>query len=364
VLALVRQTLDEAATLSATVYQERRRAAAAAAALEATLRDAEIAQYRQLDEVRARLHERHAEMLQISNDIGDRIGAIEDEQSEGRRLLDDLRAELILERHRREVLARELRALRHDLLQSSPRPPTDISEPRAESANLSELYERFEQFFRPSGEDLTGRFADYLPDLEHLRKGQRLVLDIGSGRGDFLNVLRSAEIPARGIDSNEMAVEEALASGLDVIFADAMGYLVGEANESLGAVTAFHVVEHLAATDLVNLVDEIVRVLAPGGTVILETPNPTNLVVGASSFYHDPTHHRPVTPDYLAFLLRDRGLVDVQTRFLHPLPEFDLPMEFAGAPGDGAVEMLLKDVQWALKGPQDYAVVARVPGAT
>lgn len=363
VLALVRQALDEGTTLTANVQQERRRAASEAAAMEAALRDAEIAQHRQLDDMRAWSHEQHAESRRLSHDLEDRIEAIAKEQSESRNLLDAMRAELILERHRRGVLERELRALRQDLRQSSPTLTTDsVSEPQAENINLSELYERFEQFFRPTGDDLTNRFSDYLPDLEYLRDGDRLLLDIGTGRGDFLNVLGAAGIRARGIDSNTSAVAEAIAGGLDVIQADAMEYLKGEANESLGAVTAFHVVEHLAAPDLVSLVDEIVRVLAPGGTVILETPNPTNLVVGASSFYHDPTHHRPVTPDYLAFLLRDRGLVDVQTRFLHPLPEFDLPIELAGSSNDGTVGMLLKDVQWALKGPQDYAVVARSPG--
>jgi O-antigen chain-terminating methyltransferase len=82
-------------------------------------------------------------------------------------------------------------------------------------------------------------------------------------------------------------------------------------------------------------------------------------VVGAASFYHDPTHRRPLTPDYLAFLLEDRGFVDVETRFLHPLPEFSTEIdESAGSEG---VRSLLEDVRWALKGPQDFAVVGRVP---
>ena len=202
-----------------------------------------------------------------------------------------------------------------------------------------------------------------LDDLAPLAEGSHFVLDIGTGRGDFLTVLKQAGIPSRGIDLNPEAVKQAVEQGLDVILAGASEHLTSLPDESIGAVTALHVVEHLDPNALIGLVDEIVRVLVPGGVVIFETPNPTNLVVGASSFYHDPTHHRPVTPDYLAFLLHDRGLTDVQTRFLNPLPEFENPTPTFDKPGYRGLELLLDDVRWALKGPQDYAVIGRRPGS-
>lgn len=354
VLALVREALDELTELSGVVEQQRRRAAAEATAAEAMLRDAEIIRHRKLDEMRV-----------VLDDFRGRVDATEEVRSENGRRLDDLQAELLLERHRRGVLERELRALRSDMRNSVPAAPANGAlDSATEDVNLAELYQRFEQHFRPTGEELDQRFATYVPDVEHLRGGQLRLLDIGAGRGDFLEILRAAGIPATGVDSNPMAVDEATKRGLDVVLADAMDHLESQTNESLGAVTAFHVVEHLEPSDLVRLVDEIVRVLAPGGVVILETPNPTNLVVGAANFYLDPTHQRPIAPDYLAFLLRDRGLVDVETRFLHPLPEFDLPLGLTGLPGEGAVGLLLHDLQWALKGPMDYAVVARGAGRT
>jgi O-antigen chain-terminating methyltransferase len=39
----------------------------------------------------------------------------------------------------------------------------------------------------------------------------------------------------------------------------------------------------------------------PGGLLILETPNPENLVVGACTFWYDPTHIRPLPPAMMRF---------------------------------------------------------------
>ncbi len=195
------------------------------------------------------------------------------------------------------------------------------------------------------------RFEHYLPDLAHLAGQDLLVLDIGTGRGDFLRVLTKAGINCRGIDLNPEAVAAAQRSGVDVVLSDASDYLESLADESVGAVTAFHVVEHVPPAELIQLIDQIVRVLAPGGVLILRDSDPTNLVVGASSFYHDPTHQRPVTPDYLAFLVQDRGLINVQTRFLHPLPGYDVVAPIEEVLGGRSLQLLLDDVRWALKGP-------------
>jgi O-antigen chain-terminating methyltransferase len=67
-------------------------------------------------------------------------------------------------------------------------------------------------------------------------------------------------------------------------------------------VSGFHIVEHIPFDDLLELVKESLRVLKPGGLLIMETPNPENIVVGSSSFYLDPTHQQPIPPSLLAFL--------------------------------------------------------------
>ena len=101
--------------------------------------------------------------------------------------------------------------------------------------------------------------------------------------------------------------------------AEAVYYLTRAADESAGAVTAFHVVEHLEINALIALIREAYRVIRPGGVVILETPNPENVVVGSCSFYNDPTHRRPIPPPTLSFYLRHAGFSNVTVTSLAPL---------------------------------------------
>jgi len=228
-----------------------------------------------------------------------------------------------------------------------------------DTSALDSLYQRLEEHFRPGNTSLRDRFLAYLPDVESLRGGSFPLLDIGTGRGDFLQILTEAGIPCIGVDLNPFAVQAALANGFNVHLGDATSYLLGIQAQSIGAISAFHVVEHMQPNDLILMIDACQRALKPGGVLILETPNPTNLVVGASTFYNDPTHVRPISPDYLSFLVRDRGFVDVATRFLHPTAEYDLSLSTPNGPEFESLRHILADVQWALKGPLDFAVVAR-----
>ena len=397
-VGVTNEMLAQLDALAAQIEQERRRAAGATAASEAKLASLARSNMDRLDELRSALTtsadaqqrafggrvdaavaefegllEQRSGPAVIAEAVATALAAalepVVADLDEQRQIVADLQADLALERHRREVLDRELRTLRavgRRTVEGDDPPAADNTDQTSTDSSLSELYDRFEAHFRPVGTDLTTRFEEYVADLGHLSGGHHAVLDIGTGRGDFLKVLRDAGIPARGVDSNADAVARAMADGLQVDCRDAFELLAELPGESVGAVTAFHVVEHLPPKTLLDLIDEIVRVLVPGGLVILETPNPTNLVVGAATFYHDPTHLRPVTPDYLAFLLRDRGLRDVETRFLHPLPEYglDLGIDTGERHGQRALGALLKDVQWALKGPMDFAVIGRSPSAT
>jgi SAM-dependent methyltransferase len=280
-------------------------------------------------------------------------------------LVDDLRADLVHERVARQALQREFAMLGRDLARIVGGEAFDAQRADELSSGyaneLGAIYQRFEDAFREAGEDLSKRFEVYLSDLDHLRGGSLEVIDIGAGRGDWLRLLQTNRIPGRGVDSNLTAVKEANEAGLEVVAADGLEHLRRLEPESVGAVTAFHVVEHLDQSTLVDLVDAALRVLAPGGVLIFETPNPSNLRVGASAFYRDPTHERPVNPDYLAFLVGDRGFVNVETRFLHPAGEYELGVTVPDGPGTAALRSMLDDLRWSLYGPQDYAVIARRP---
>jgi O-antigen chain-terminating methyltransferase len=84
-------------------------------------------------------------------------------------------------------------------------------------------------------------------------------------------------------------------------------------------VTGFHIIEHLQFSVLKRLLNEVVRVLQPGGLAIFETPNPKNLVVGACNFYSDPTHGNPLFPETIQFLVESQGLSNVQILYLNPV---------------------------------------------
>ncbi|MFW6175764.1 MAG: methyltransferase domain-containing protein, partial [Acidobacteriota bacterium] len=158
--------------------------------------------------------------------------------------------------------------------------------------------------------------------------------------------------------------------GLRAEEGDLFEALAAEPEGSLGAVVSFHVVEHLPASSLDRLVRLAWRVLAPGGVLLLETPNPLSVAVAARSFWLDPTHQRPVHPDTLELLLRGAGFEPVERVELHPFPEgARLPeIDVTALPEDqrtlaDRVNRLRDVLDDLLFGCQDYAVVGRKPGA-
>lgn len=217
---------------------------------------------------------------------------------------------------------------------------------------LDEFYVAFEEVFRGSREDIKGRMRPYLDRLMLCGAGQsgKPILDIGCGRGEWLELLKERHLAAYGIDSNLMMVERARSLGLDAREADLIAHLRELPDESRSAVTAFHVVEHLGFGVLIDFLDEALRVLMPGGMLLLETPNPENLRVGANSFYNDPTHRNPIPPEPLRFLVDQRGFAEVEILRLHPFP---LEEHLKASNAD---TRRLNDF---LFGPQDYAVIAR-----
>lgn len=226
--------------------------------------------------------------------------------------------------------------------------PDQVSEER-----LDRMYEAFEAEFRGSYDDIQDRMRIYLDDIGPLEAHGAPVLDLGSGRGEWLDLLSAHEIEARGIDLSSTFVGSCVDRGLDARVADLFTYLPTVRADSVGVLTAFQLVEHVNVSRLVELVDEAFRVLRPGGLMILETPNPTNLSVGAASFFRDPTHLRVVHPEFLDFLARHCGFERTEVRYLHPRIEL--------ADGE-ALDALHGDAHWALRGPQDYALVAAKPG--
>lgn len=215
------------------------------------------------------------------------------------------------------------------------------------------LYISFEDCFRGTRADIKNRLRVYLPRLREARIGQpgMPVLDVGCGRGEWLELLREEGLAAKGLDLNRAMVAECREHGLDVAEGDLLLYLHTLPDASLGALTGFHIIEHLPFTVLIALFDETVRLLKPGGMAIFETPNPANLLVGSCTFYYDPTHRNPLPSPALAFMAESRGLRQVEILPLHPASE-----ELHFKDDNTAIASRLNEYFF---GPQDYAMIGR-----
>ncbi len=200
-------------------------------------------------------------------------------------------------------------------------------------------------------EVISERLEVYLPYVrEAAARADSPVLEIGCGRGEWLKLLRGQEIRARGVDSNPLMVADCVAQGLPVVEGEGLAHLRELPDESCAAVVAFHVVEHMPLEHVVELLGQSRRVLAPGGVVIFETPNPANLVVGACNFYCDPTHVRPLPIPLARALAEELGFGGVKILELHPDREHQLP---------DPETRLEQEVNRLFFGCKDYAVIGR-----
>lgn len=203
---------------------------------------------------------------------------------------------------------------------------------------------------------------------EHVRDGQSAylrwfpdpasgpVLDLGCGRGEFLDLLRERGIPAIGIESDPAMVEVARARGLDVRRGDAVAELRGAEDASLGGVVAFQVIEHLPFPRLLELLAVARRKLRPGGRLVLETVNVQSVFPWTRAWSMDPTHRHPVHPQTLGFLAEQAGFADVETVFCGPVDERTRLEEGQDLDRESRNARRLNDLLFA---PQDYALVAR-----
>jgi SAM-dependent methyltransferase len=226
-------------------------------------------------------------------------------------------------------------------------------------------YLDLERRFRGTEEEIADRLRPYLPYLS----GRGEVLDLGCGRGEALAILAERGVVARGVDASSSMVEECRRKGLSAEVGDLFEALAGAREGSLGGVVSFHVIEHLPPGAVERLVRLAWRALAPGGVLILETPNPLSLVVAARNFWLDPTHRRPVHPDTLRLLFQVAGFEPVERIDLRPFPvEQRLPelaldgMADELRPLAHSVNELRDRIDDLLWGFQDYALIGTKPG--
>ena len=213
---------------------------------------------------------------------------------------------------------------------TSPTRPTPPSHPADSAPPTSRLaanqlggttdaykYVGFEDEFRGAVDEIRTRQVAYV----QLFDGASDVLDIGCGRGEFLDLLLERGIQGRGIDINHEMVEICRGKGLDVSEGDALEYLRGLPDGALGGLIALQVVEHLEPSSLIRLLEAAYHKLRPGSRIVLETVNAACWTAFFESYIRDITHVRPLHPDTLKYLVTASGFQRATVRFSAPYPE-------------------------------------------
>lgn len=213
------------------------------------------------------------------------------------------------------------------------------------------FYRAFEDLHRGQRSDIIRRLQVYLPFVLPVANANphASCLDLGCGRGEWLQLLKEQKLHASGVDMDMGMLAAAQALGLQVRQADAIEALKETADGSMAVVSAFHLVEHLPFTNLQELVYQAKRVLIPGGLLIMETPNPDNLRVATNNFYLDPSHIKPIPSLLLSFVTDYAGFARSKVLGLQESPALRFQSEIQ-----------LQDV---LAGASpDYAVIAQTSG--
>ncbi len=181
-------------------------------------------------------------------------------------------------------------------------------------------YVGFEDRFRGSREVIRERLASYVPFFS-ASAGLGPVLDVGCGRGEFLELLSAAGVPATGLDLNHEMVELCRSHGLQVAEGDAVGHLAALPDGSLGGLFAAQVVEHLQPAYLLRFLELAFLKIAPGGTIVLETLNPACWVAFFDSYIRDITHVWPLHPETLHYLVLASGFSAASIEYRSPVPD-------------------------------------------
>jgi 2-polyprenyl-3-methyl-5-hydroxy-6-metoxy-1,4-benzoquinol methylase len=254
-----------------------------------------------------------------------------------KRLWDDL--ERVRENYERMIHS-ELRLIR---LRNTT--PITTHEPAPATAAIPALdYSRFAERFRGTDEQIRRNMEFYRPFFAGLDS----VLDIGCGRGEFLEVMREAGVSARGIDLSSESVAQCHDKGLTAEIADLFTFLAAQPDGEFDGILSSQVVEHLPPDRLPEMIRLCGAKLRRGGVLAIETPNPECLAIFATYFYLDPTHTRPMPHQYLQFCMEEAGLTAVEVHKLAPAIE-TIP-ELASLPADFRERFF---------GGLDYAIIGR-----
>jgi ubiquinone/menaquinone biosynthesis C-methylase UbiE len=145
-----------------------------------------------------------------------------------------------------------------------------------------------------------------------MQKGEKL-LEIGCGRGEFLLAFQGMGLHCQGVDLSDYCLKNV--NDLNVSCVDISKEALPFADNSFDYVYHKSLIEHLYSPD--NLMKETIRVLRPGGKIVILTPD---WVSQMKVFYEDFTHSRPYDVTSLSDVLKVYGFSDVAAQKFYQLP--------------------------------------------
>jgi len=147
------------------------------------------------------------------------------------------------------------------------------------------------------------------------------ILDLGCGHGALVYFLRQAGYRnIVGVDVSPEQVAEASRLGIEgVCEGNLLETLRNLPDHSQDIVIAFDVIEHFTKDELLPFVDEVFRVLKPGGRWLIHAPNGESPFVGTIR-YGDMTHEQAFTRGSLSQLLLSSGFLRLEFRESGPTP--------------------------------------------
>ena len=217
---------------------------------------------------------------------------------------------------------------------------------------IDRYYLALEESYRGSRDEILIRYEPYLNFVRPLFKQIKEIraVDLGCGRGEWLQIISQFCANAKGIDFNSSMVAECRSHGLHAEQGDLLEWLQQQPDLSLDLITAFHIIEHLSFQQFNMLIAQIYRVLSCNGIVMIETPNPENVNVATHMFYRDPTHKKPIPKELTEHLLNYNGFTDITVHPMHPFPKkMHLPEE----------NELSRRFNLLVYGAQDYLITGR-----
>lgn len=308
--------------------------------------------YRVIESIKADISRNNQQLAELNRrlqEIERGFGESEVELQALKTGLDDAQSAIASSRARLSLIERA---------RSATTAPLDSNHQSAANSTYTDdpMYVAFEEQYRGSTANIRGRLGYYLPQLQKtfasLDANCSRILDVGCGRGEWLKLLQENGYEAVGVDTNALNISSCEQEGLTAMQDDAIAWLSRQEDASLACISAFHVIEHLDFSQLNYFIDQALRCLCPGGLILLETPNPENLLVGTNAFYLDPTHVRPLPHGLMNFLLSYKGFRDVSVHKLHPVAS-DLMIHEESEVARRCNELFYE--------AQDYAIVANKP---